>query len=72
MTELNKSGVMELLHFHKGISPSYVVEYAFQNLQYFQDRFLCISKKKTDTKSDDKESIQMFLHKNSVILHSSL
>ena len=46
MTELNKSGVMGLLHFHKGISPSYVVEYAFQNLQYFQDRFLCISKKK--------------------------
>ena len=69
MTELKKSEVMGLLHFRKGILSSYVVEYAFQNLQYFQDRFLCISKRKTDTKSDDKESIQMFLHKNSVILH---
>ena len=72
MTELNKFGVIGLLHFHKGILPFYVVENPFQKLQYvYKDPFYYIRKKDwyTDAKKDDKESVLFFLHKNSELFY---
>ena len=58
VTELNKVGVIGLLHFYKGILQSHVTEFPFEKLQYVQkDTFYCIREKEWyfDTKSDDKE-----------------
>ena len=34
MTELNKFGVIGILHFHKGILSSHGTKFSFQKLQY--------------------------------------
>ena len=39
MTELNKFGVIEQLHFHKGILPSHVTEYPFFYSTRFSDTY---------------------------------
>ena len=68
MAELNKSEVIGLLHFHKGIWLSHVAEFPFQKLmqvcKVIRDKDWYI-----DTKSDNKQSILLFFHKNSVLFH---
>ena len=58
MSELNKFGVIGLLHFNKGILLSHVAEFPFQKLQYVKkDSSYCIREKGRyiDTKCDDKK-----------------
>ena len=44
MTELNKFGVIGLLHFHKEILQSHFSEFPFQKLQYIQKGKSCCIK----------------------------
>ena len=70
MSDLNKFGVIRLLHFDKGILSSHVAEFHYQKLQHFQkDMVFCIREKDwcIDIKSDDKESVLLFLHKNALL-----
>ena len=64
MTDLNKFEVTGLLHFHKGLLLSHVAECVFQIL-------FCVKEKDRyiDTKSYDKESIVLLLHKNTVLFY---
>ena len=66
--KLNKIGVIGLLHFYKGILSSHVTFSMFRRIR------LVVQEKKTyiDTKSDDKESVLLFLHQNLVLVCSSL
>ena len=46
MSDLNKFGVIRLLHFDKGILSSHVAEFHYQKLRHFQkDMVFCIREK---------------------------
>ena len=75
MTELNKFEVIRLLHFYKRIQPCHVAERMWLSKTYacLEGYIFCIREKDLyiDT-SDDNESVLLFLHQNSVLLHPSL
>lgn len=71
MTELNKNGVIGLLHLHKGIRPSHMAPFPFQKCMCFEEYVFCTTKKDSyiDTENDDKEYMLLLLYKNSVLFY---
>ena len=49
MTELNKNGVIGLLHLHKGIRPSHMAPFPFQKCMYVSKNTLFVQQRKIHT-----------------------
>ena len=65
VTELDKFGVIGLLHLHKGILQYHVAECSFQKLMnVYKDMFFLHTRERLvwyiDTKSDDQECVLLF------------
>ena len=73
VTELNKFGVIELLHFHNGILPCHMADWISisKTCVCLEGYIFCIREKDwhIDTKSNNKKSVLLFLHKNSVLFY---
>ena len=72
-TELNKFAIIGLLHFHKGILPSYVAEvFLSKTLVCLKVHIFGIREVDwyIDNKSDGNESVLMILHNNSVLFYT--
>ena len=73
VTELNKFALLGLLHFHKGILPSYVAEV------FLSKALVCLKVNifgireldwYIDTKSDGNESVLIIFHNKSVLFYT--